>query len=183
MPIDRELVSSSPSHRPTPAWWARLLSGADDFILRPNREPILYDENDLIIGGTKLIDALNLQMSNITSNQNDGMFDTNMLNPIIDGLSNIGVQENTNNVQNTSNVDMLSTIFSRIDNINQQTGDKRVNGDVNLNVNGKIDLTVDGRNLPQNISSEQLANEIVKNPEFTSKLMNIFTDANNTYIA
>lgn len=156
---------------------------ADDFILRPNREPILYDENDLIIGGTKLIDALNLQMSNITSNQNDGMFDTNILNPILDGLSNIDVQENSDNIQSNSNIDMLSNIFSRIDNINQQTGNNQVNGDVNLNVNGKIDLTVDGRNLPQNISSEQLANEIVKNPEFTSKLMNIFTDANNTYSA
>ena len=56
-----------------------------------------------------------------------------------------------------------------------------MSGDINLNVGGKIDLSVDGRNLPQNITSEQLANEIVNNPEFTSKLMNIFTDANNTY--
>lgn len=56
-----------------------------------------------------------------------------------------------------------------------------MNGDVNLNVNGKIDLSVDGRNLPQNVSSEQIANEIVKNPNFTSQLMSIFTDKNNTY--
>ena len=56
-----------------------------------------------------------------------------------------------------------------------------VGGDVNLNVGGSIDLSVDGRNLPQNITSEQLANEIVNNPSFTSKLMSIFTDANNTY--
>jgi hypothetical protein len=58
-----------------------------------------------------------------------------------------------------------------------------VNGEINLNVGGKIDLSVDGRNLPQNISSEQLANEIVNNPTFTSKLMTILTDSNNTYSA
>jgi len=60
-------------------------------------------------------------------------------------------------------------------------GSQTVGGDVNLNVGGKIDLSVDGRNLPQNINSEQLAMEIVNNPNFTSKLMGIFTDSNNTY--
>jgi len=56
-----------------------------------------------------------------------------------------------------------------------------VNGNVKLDVGGKIDLSVDGKNLPQNISSEQLAMEIVNNPNFTSKLISIFTDSNNTY--
>jgi len=60
-------------------------------------------------------------------------------------------------------------------------GPQTVGGDVNLNVGGKIDLSVDGRNLPQNINSEQLAMEIVNNPNFTSKLMGIFTDRDNTY--
>jgi len=53
--------------------------------------------------------------------------------------------------------------------------------DVNLNVGGTIDFAIDGTNLPQNISTEELASQIVNNPDFTSKLMSIFTDANNTY--
>ena len=96
---------------------------AKDFISRPGMPVQKFLANDLVIGGTNL-------------------------------LNNLG--SNTNN---------------------------NVNGDINLNVGGKIDLSVDGRNLPQNITSEQLANEIVNNPTFTSKLMTIFTDSNNTYSA
>jgi hypothetical protein len=69
----------------------------------------------------------------------------------------------------------LGTIIENISTVNT------VGGDVSLNVGGKIDLSIDGRNLPQNISSEQLGKEIVSNPDFTSKLMTIFTNSNNTY--
>jgi len=65
--------------------------------------------------------------------------------------------------------------------LNVQTTQGVLNGDINLNVGGTIDFAIDGRNLPQNISTEELANQIVNNPDFTSKLMSIFTDANNTY--
>ncbi len=65
--------------------------------------------------------------------------------------------------------------------LNQTTTQGVLNGDVNLNVGGTIDFTIDGRNLPQNISTEELASQIVNNPDFTSKLMSIFTDSNNTY--
>ena len=77
------------------------------------------------------------------------------------------VTPNTN-VQDTSN-------------LNQTTTQGVLNGDVNLNVGGTIDFAIDGRNLPQNISTEELASQIVNNPNFTSKLMSIFTDSNNTY--
>jgi hypothetical protein len=75
------------------------------------------------------------------------------------------VTPNTN-VQDTSN-------------LNQTTTQGVLNGDVNLNVGGTIDFTIDGRNLPQNISTEELASQIVNNPDFTSKLMSIFTDSNS----
>jgi len=74
----------------------------------------------------------------------------------------------TTNIQDTSN-------------LNQTTTQGVLNGDVNLNVGGTIDFAIDGRNLPQNISTEELASQIVNNPDFTSKLISIFTDSNNTY--
>jgi len=105
----------------------------DDFILRPGMDPISFNKDDLIIGGTKLFDAVNS----------------------INGMGGNMMME----------------------------GGSAMNGQVKLDVGGRIDLSVDGRNLPQNISSEQLAMEIVNNPDFTSKLMSIFTDSNNTYSA
>jgi len=102
-----------------------------DFILRPGMDPVSFRKDDLILGGTKLFDAVN------SINGMGGNMDT----------ANAG----------------------------------SVNGNVKLDVGGKIDLSVDGKNLPQNISSEQLAMEIVNNPNFTSKLISIFTDSNNTY--
>ena len=105
----------------------------EDFILRPGEDPISFRKDDLILGGTKLFDAVNS----------------------INGMGgDIGMG-----------------------------GDNSMSGNVKLDVGGRIDLSVDGRNLPQNISSEQLAMEIVNNPDFTSKLMSIFTDSNNTYSA
>jgi hypothetical protein len=103
----------------------------DDFILRPGMDPISFNKDDLILGGTKLFDAVN----------------------------------SINGMGGNMMVD----------------GSQSMNGQVKLDVGGRIDLSVDGRNLPQNISSEQLAMEIVNNPDFTSKLMSIFTDSNNTY--
>jgi hypothetical protein len=129
---------------------------SEDFILRPGQEPINFRADDLIIGGTKLIEALNLQISDFMTSPMD---------------SN----------ENTISIDKITSSFDKLTSLGQTDSTNSVNGDVNLNVNGKIDLTVDGRNLPQNISSEQLAEEIVRNPDFTSKLMNIFTDAKNTY--
>lgn len=105
----------------------------DDFILRPGMDPISFNKDDLILGGTKLFDAVNN----------------------INGMGGNMMME----------------------------GGSAMNGEVKLDVGGRIDLSVDGRNLPQNISSEQLAMEIVNNPDFTSKLMSIFTDSNNTYSA
>lgn len=74
----------------------------------------------------------------------------------------------TTNIQDTSS-------------LNQSPSQSVLNGNVNLNVGGTIDFAIDGRNLPQNISTEELASQIVNNPDFTSKLMSIFTDSNNTY--
>ena len=96
-------------------------------------DPISFNKDDLILGGTKLFDAVNS----------------------INGMGGNMMME----------------------------GGSAMNGEVKLDVGGRIDLSVDGRNLPQNISSEQLAMEIVNNPDFTSKLMSIFTDSNNTYSA
>ena len=104
----------------------------NDFILRPGMDPISFNKDDLILGGTKLFDAVNS----------------------INGMGG---------------------------NTMMESGGGAMNGQVKLDVGGRIDLSVDGRNLPQNISSEQLAMEIVNNPDFTSKLMSIFTDSNNTY--
>jgi len=129
---------------------------SEDFILRPGQEPINFRADDLIIGGTKLIEALNLQISDFMTSPMD---------------SN----------ENTISIDKIVSSFDKLPNLLQQDSTNNVNGDVNLNVNGKIDLTVDGRNLPKNISSEELSNEIVRNPDFTSKLMSIFTNAKNTY--
>lgn len=127
-----------------------------DFILRPGQDPISFRADDLIIGGTKLIDALNLQISDFMTSPMD---------------SN----------ENTISIDKITSSFDKLTSLGQQDSTSNVNGDVNLNVSGKIDLTVDGRNLPQNISSEQLADEIVKNPDFTSRLKSIFTNSKNTY--
>jgi len=74
----------------------------------------------------------------------------------------------TTNIQDTSS-------------LNQSPSQSVLNGNVNLNVGGTIDFAIDGRNLPQNITTEELANQIVNNPDFTSKLISIFTDSNNTY--
>lgn len=131
---------------------------SEDFILRPGQDPINFRADDLIIGGTKLIEALNLQISDFMTSPMD---------------SN----------ENTISIDKITSSFDKLTSLGQQDSTSNVNGDVNLNVNGKIDLTVDGRNLPQNISSEQLADEIVKNPDFTSRLMSIFTNNKNTYSA
>ena len=96
------------------------------------------------------------------------------------------------NNQTARSVDQNDSLFKAVGELRNMGNDlnnmsnnanNNVNGDINLNVGGKIDLSVDGRNLPQNITSEQLANEIVNNPTFTSKLMTIFTDSNNTYSA
>ena len=82
-------------------------------------------------------------------------------------------QSSTNAVENsTENTRNLETT-TQANNV--------INGDINLNVGGTIDFAIDGRNLPQNISTEDLANAIVNSPDFTSRLLNIFTDANNTY--
>lgn len=83
--------------------------------------------------------------------------------------------------ETTNPFEKINEIGRMIGSVITNNTNNPVNGDVKLNVEGKIDLSVDGRNLPQNISSEQLANEIVNNPNFTSKLMSIFTDKNNTY--
>lgn len=135
---------------------------AQDFISRPGMPVQRFLANDLVVGGTNLLNNLglnnNAEMNNQTArsvDQNDSLFKA------VGELRNMG--NDLNNMSNNAN--------------------NNVNGDINLNVGGKIDLSVDGRNLPQNITSEQLANEIVNNPTFTSKLMTIFTDSNNTYSA
>ncbi len=135
---------------------------AEDFISRPGMPVQRFLANDLVVGGTNLLNNLglnnNAEMNNQTArsvDQNDSLFKA------VGELRNMG--NDLNNMSNNAN--------------------NNVNGDINLNVGGKIDLSVDGRNLPQNITSEQLANEIVNNPTFTSKLMTIFTDSNNTYSA
>jgi hypothetical protein len=128
---------------------------SQDFILRPGQDPINFRADDLLIGGTKLIDALNLQISDIMTPNNN--------NDIVIGI------------------DKITSSFEKMASVKKQDTTNNVNGDVNLLVNGKIDLTIDGKNLPQNISSEELANEIVNNPDFKSKIKNIFTNAKNTY--
>lgn len=82
-----------------------------------------------------------------------------------------------------TNPEIIAPLDKLQDLINKNMGEssQSIGGEVSLNVGGKIDLTVDGRNLPNNISSEQLANEVVSNPDFTSKLMSIFTNSKNTY--
>ena len=71
----------------------------EDFILRPGEDPISFRKDDLILGGTKLFDAVN----NINGMGGD-----------------IGMG-----------------------------GDNSMSGNVKLDVGGRIDLSVDGRNLPQ----------------------------------
>lgn len=173
-----------------------------DFILRPGMDPISFNKDDLLIGGTDLFGE----------KQDKGYSDPNM-----EGLSNLGntltsfvsnnlKQNNTENIsidydqmvnravamaqdkltvpvtpESTNMFDKISEMGRMIETAITNNTNNNVVGDVNLNVGGKIDLSVDGRNLPQNISSEQLANEIVKNPEFTSKLKNIFNNKNNRY--
>jgi hypothetical protein len=72
----------------------------------------------------------------------------------------------------------LSNVVNSVNNSTASTS-----GNVNLNVDGKIDLTVDGKNLPDNIDKEQLAMEIVNNPNFRSRLVEKITDADNSYSA
>jgi len=100
-----------------------------------------------------------------------------------EGATPEGTTPSTNTIQ-TVTPDTLNTPTTGVQdtsNLNQTTTQGVLNGDVNLNVGGTIDFAIDGRNLPQNISTEELASQIVNNPDFTSKLMSIFTDSNNTY--
>jgi hypothetical protein len=99
-----------------------------------------------------------------------------------------GTAPSTNTIQTVTPVTPVTpnTNIQDTSNLNQTTTQGVLNGDVNLNVGGTIDFAIDGRNLPQNISTEnisteELASQIVNNPDFTSKLMSIFTDSNNTY--
>ena len=173
--------------------------GASDFIWRPGEPIQKFREDDILIGGTNLMGEDN------TNEYNDPSIDA--LSNLGNTLSNV-VTSNLNQQTEIPDYDMMlnrvisiaekrietpitpetTNPFEKIDEIGRMIGsvitnntNNPVNGDVKLNVEGKIDLSVDGRNLPQNISSEQLANEIVNNPNFTSKLMSIFTDKNNTY--
>ena len=93
--------------------------------------------------------------------------------------------ETTNTESQVQNVSMNENVptFQVLADMGTTAGQNVMGGDINLNVGGTIDFAIDGRNLPQNISTEELANQIVNNPDFTSKLMSIFTDANNTYSA
>jgi len=172
---------------------------ARDFIWRPGEPIQKFKEDDILIGGTNLMGEDN------TNEYNDPSIDA--LSNLGNTLSNV-VTSNLNQQTEIPDYDMMlnrvisiaekrietpitpetTNPFEKINEIGRMIGsvitnntNNPVNGDVKLNVEGKIDLSVDGRNLPQNISSEQLANEIVNNPNFTSKLMSIFTDKNNTY--
>ncbi len=99
-----------------------------------------------------------------------------------EGATPEGTTPSTNTIQTVTpdTVNTPTTGVQDTSNLNQTTQGV-LNGDVNLNVGGTIDFAIDGRNLPQNISTEELASQIVNNPDFTSKLMSIFTDSNNTY--
>jgi len=217
----------------------------DDFILRPGMDPISFNKDDLLIGGTDLFgekrnDYMDPSISGLFSEDlgrtlNSVLSDDNRNNmdlPITEmyglkealEITSVGIEDFYNNLKENTNINLdipepevpisemyklrevleiasngvesfqttlnestikeddsfkklaeLGTIIENISTVNT------VGGDVSLNVGGKIDLSIDGRNLPQNISSEQLGKEIVSNPDFTSKLMTIFTNSNNTY--
>ena len=140
---------------------------ANDFIWRPGEPVQHFNEDDLLIGGTNLMGE--------GQNTDYGQMVSQVLDAAQEKLATLVTPESTNTFKK------LSEMGRMIENVAVNGGNGKIGGDVNLNVGGKIDLSVDGRNLPQNISSEQLANEIVNNPNFTSKLMSIFTDKNNTY--
>jgi hypothetical protein len=175
---------------------------ADDFIWRPGEPVQHFNEDDLLIGGTDLMGEQ--QNRGYTDPNMEGL--SNLSNTLTSFVSNILGQNETESInvdynqmigrvldiaqqkletpvipETTNSFEKISEIGKMVETAMTNNTNNGVNGDLNLNVGGKIDLSVDGRNLPQNISSEQLANEIVNNPGFTSKLMAIFTDKNNTY--
>jgi hypothetical protein len=175
---------------------------ASDFIWRPGEPVQHFDEDDLLIGGTDLMGEK--QERGYNDPNMEGL--TNLGNTLTSFVSSNINQNKTESVsvdydqmvgravamaqekltvpvipETTNSFEKISEMGRMIESAITNNTNNKVGGDVNLNVGGKIDLSVDGRNLPQNISSEQLANEIVNNPNFTSKLMTIFTDKNNTY--
>ena len=175
---------------------------ADDFIWRPGEPVQHFNEDDLLIGGTDLMGEQ--QNRGYTDPNMEGL--SNLGNTLTSFVSSNLKQNSTETIstdydqmvsravaiaqekltlpvtpETTNSFDKISEMGRMIESAITNNTNNKVGGDVNLNVGGKIDLSVDGRNLPQNISSEQLANEIVNNPNFTSKLMAIFTDKNNTY--
>lgn len=94
--------------------------------------------------------------------------------------NNTSTSSNVQSPQSNTNTAEVSTETTRTLYTATQNSNV-INGDINLNIGGTIDFAIDGRNLPQNITTEELANQIVNNPDFTSKLMSIFTDSKNTY--
>jgi len=175
---------------------------ADDFIWRPGEPVQHFNEDDLLIGGTDLMGeqqnrgytdpnmgGLSNLSNTLTSfvSSNLGQNETESIdvdyNQTIGRVLDIAQQKLETPVipETTNSFEKINEIGKMVETVMTNNTNNGVNGDLNLNVGGKIDLSVDGRNLPQNISSEQLSNEIVNNPGFTSKLMAIFTDKNNTY--
>lgn len=75
-----------------------------------------------------------------------------------------------------ANLDNFTQQLSSNNNTNTVTPNN-----VDLKVDGNISLNLDGRNLPFNLSTEQIANALVNSPDFTTKITNIVLGKNNTY--
>ena len=130
---DSEVINSEPIEASGEVTDTTPIETADDFILRPGRDPILYNKDDLIIGGTNLFD--NSKGQNYEA--------VNMIPSVVEKQSSI-IESIQNNLTTTQRVEQTMSVK-----------------DINVNVNGTISVTDRNGNMVDILRNPDVKNQIV----------------------